>query len=227
MLHGYNTTGAPLTRSYALRTLDDCLKRAGYDSSEFSGHSFRRGAAFAAAEAGYTPEQIKLLGRWKSNVWKLYVNQPLSILRNLSVRLHRVVLPIHPCPISTPPSHRLTIQLPAHAPAPSPLRVTIPSSLLPLVIPTPRTPATQQSVPLGSGGSTTSLIPSAPRLPRRSAVASPSISGTTRVSPSPFTSPSPLMLLAADAIADAARPARGVPICNHSIALTRAEATCE
>jgi hypothetical protein len=105
--------GVPLTRAYTLRALDDCLTKAGYSSAEFSGHSFRRGTAFAAAEAGYTPEQIKLLGRWKSDTWKLYVDQPLSVLRDLSASLHRRV-PVAPTrPLSTPPIWApLTIRLP-------------------------------------------------------------------------------------------------------------------
>ncbi|KAJ7305511.1 hypothetical protein DFH08DRAFT_976253 [Mycena albidolilacea] len=71
------STGAPLTCSFALRALDECLQKAGYNSTEFFGHSFHRSAAFAAAEAGYSPEQIKLLGRWKSDAWKLYSPAPL------------------------------------------------------------------------------------------------------------------------------------------------------
>ncbi|KAJ7364300.1 hypothetical protein DFH08DRAFT_949904 [Mycena albidolilacea] len=119
-------------RAYALH---DCLKRAGYDSNEFSGHSFRRGAAFAAAEAGYTPEQIKLLGRCKSDAWKLSIDQPLSILRDLSSSLHRAVLPLPTTrPVSTPPSStQVTIQTPRPAPhhafavplGPSPLRTPV------------------------------------------------------------------------------------------------------
>ena len=40
----------------------------------YSGHSFRRGAATWAKEAGLTDHEIMLLGRWKSIAYRLYVD---------------------------------------------------------------------------------------------------------------------------------------------------------
>lgn len=47
----------------------------------YSGHSFRRGAATSAREAGLSNEEIQLLGRWKSECYRLYiVTHPSRIL---------------------------------------------------------------------------------------------------------------------------------------------------
>ncbi|KLO04126.1 hypothetical protein SCHPADRAFT_788685, partial [Schizopora paradoxa] len=49
------------------------LAAAGIDPSPFAGHSFRRGAASAAAAAGFADHEIQLLGRWHSDCFKLYI----------------------------------------------------------------------------------------------------------------------------------------------------------
>ncbi len=47
---------------------------AQYTSSLFSGHSFRRGAVTWAPSIGLSPVDIKTLGRWNSDCYKLYVD---------------------------------------------------------------------------------------------------------------------------------------------------------
>ena len=42
----------------------------------YSGHSFRRGAATSAREAGLSDDEIMLLGRWKSVAYRLYIDTP-------------------------------------------------------------------------------------------------------------------------------------------------------
>ena len=64
---------------------------AGFNASLFSGHSFRRGAASAAADAGLTEYEIQLLGRWRSDAYKLYIESSRSRILNLSARLHWAV----------------------------------------------------------------------------------------------------------------------------------------
>ncbi len=63
--------GSPLSRPKLVQCLREALKAAGIDDNGFSGHSFRIGAATAAARAG-----IKTLGRWKSSVFTLYIRTP-------------------------------------------------------------------------------------------------------------------------------------------------------
>ena len=40
----------------------------------YSGHSFRRGAATSARAAGLSDDEIMLLGRWKSDAYRLYID---------------------------------------------------------------------------------------------------------------------------------------------------------
>ena len=42
-------------------------------SGNYSGHSFRRGVATSARETGLSDAEIQLLGRWKSDAYKLYI----------------------------------------------------------------------------------------------------------------------------------------------------------
>ncbi len=68
--------GKPLTRSKFVEGVRKALDRAGVDSRPLSGHSFRSGAATTAAKRGMGDATIKLLGRWKSNAYQLYIKTP-------------------------------------------------------------------------------------------------------------------------------------------------------
>lgn len=45
----------------------------GLDTSRYKGHSFRIGAACYAADKGFSDAQIRALGRWKSDAFKVYI----------------------------------------------------------------------------------------------------------------------------------------------------------
>ena len=60
------------TRSWFLSQLKLLLLKAGMTPAGFNGHSFRKGAAHSAAAAGMSGDEIKTLGRWKSDAYKLY-----------------------------------------------------------------------------------------------------------------------------------------------------------
>ena len=66
-------SGKPLTQAGFVVEVKAALERGGVCSDGFSGHSFRIGAATAAAEAGVGDAVIQLLGRWKSDAYKGYV----------------------------------------------------------------------------------------------------------------------------------------------------------
>ena len=56
------------TRNFVTKALRDVLKDKGYQGN-YSGHSFRRGAATSAKNAGLNEDEIKLLGRWESDAY--------------------------------------------------------------------------------------------------------------------------------------------------------------
>ena len=65
--------GTPIVRhefDIALRSL---LAFTGLSSSHFKGHSFRIGAATAAALRGDSDAQIRAAGRWSSDAFKRYI----------------------------------------------------------------------------------------------------------------------------------------------------------
>ena len=53
----------------------------------YSGHSIRRGAATEAGNAGLPDSTIQLLGRWKSDSYKLYVVTNKEFFLQVSRRL--------------------------------------------------------------------------------------------------------------------------------------------
>ena len=68
------------TRQRLTETLRETLTAAGIDG-HYTGHSFRRGAATSAREAGLSEDEIQLLGRWKSDSYRLYIaTHPARIL---------------------------------------------------------------------------------------------------------------------------------------------------
>ena len=54
-------------------SLREALSTLGYNATEYAGHSFRIGAATTAAECGIEDSIIKLLGRWDSSAYQVYV----------------------------------------------------------------------------------------------------------------------------------------------------------
>ena len=80
----------PLTRPRFVTEVKQVLTGAGVDSTCYSGHSFRSGAATTAARRGIGDATVKMLGRWKSSAYQVYIKTPREQLANLS----REFLPI-------------------------------------------------------------------------------------------------------------------------------------
>jgi len=76
--------GRPLTRQRLVEAVRQALDEAGLDSSKYCGHSFRIGAATAAAERGMEDSIIKTLGRWRSLAYLEYVRIPREQLAQYS-----------------------------------------------------------------------------------------------------------------------------------------------
>lgn len=63
----------PITMAQFNMELRRSLIFCGLDSARYKSHSFRIGAASYAAEQGLSDAQIRALGRWKSEAFKLYI----------------------------------------------------------------------------------------------------------------------------------------------------------
>ncbi len=68
--------GSPLSRPRFVTVVRQALAAAGVDPKPYSGHSFRIGAATTAAKKGVEDSTIKMLGRWKSSAYQLYIKTP-------------------------------------------------------------------------------------------------------------------------------------------------------
>ena len=79
--------GRPLTRPRFVARIKEALTTAGFDCTAYSGHSFRSGAATTAAAQRFSEATIKMLGRWKSNAYQLYIKTPRDQLASYSYRL--------------------------------------------------------------------------------------------------------------------------------------------
>ena len=79
--------GKPLTRAKLVQYLRTALDRCGINSTQYSGHSFRIGAASAAAQAGIEDSVIQMLGRWHSSAYVRYIRTPREQLAALSARM--------------------------------------------------------------------------------------------------------------------------------------------
>ena len=81
--------GKPLTRMRLVEKVRRALQVAGVLSKPYSGHSFRIGAATTAARVGVEDSTIKMLGRWRSNAYQLYIRMPREQLAAVSRQLVR------------------------------------------------------------------------------------------------------------------------------------------
>ena len=74
----------PLTRQIFATSLSGLLKDVGLPVAQYNMHSFRIGAATTAMSAGISDAHVKILGRWKSDTYQLYVRTPPSELASFS-----------------------------------------------------------------------------------------------------------------------------------------------
>ena len=65
--------GEYLTAYQFSQMLKKCVKFLGIDTSTFKSHSFRIGCASDLFVRGKTEDEIKEIGRWKSNAYKSYI----------------------------------------------------------------------------------------------------------------------------------------------------------
>ena len=81
------STGNPLTKSKFTKGVQNVLQALGLPHADFTGHSFRIGAATAAARAGVEDSLICTLGRWNSSAFLAYIRTPQDQLAQFSKTL--------------------------------------------------------------------------------------------------------------------------------------------
>lgn len=86
----YFQSGRLLTRSSVTHLLQDSARCAGLPYESLKGHSFRIGAASAAAAAGLPDWLIKVLGRWSSDCYQLHIRTPETVLLSAVPKMARV-----------------------------------------------------------------------------------------------------------------------------------------
>ena len=79
--------GQPLTKAKFTQLVRDVLQATGLPHNQFAGHSFRIGAATAAAQAGVEDSVIRTMGRWNSSAFLLYIQTPPANLAQFTKRL--------------------------------------------------------------------------------------------------------------------------------------------
>ena len=69
----YSGGGMPVTPEQVHKTLKLLLCNLGLESTLYGMHSFRIGRTTDLIKFGYSVDEVKLLGRWKSNVIYKYI----------------------------------------------------------------------------------------------------------------------------------------------------------
>ena len=80
-------SGRLLTRATVTSLLRDAARHAGLPFHSLKGHSFRIGAASSAAAAGLPDWLIKVMGRWSSDCYQLYIRTPTQVLLSAAPRM--------------------------------------------------------------------------------------------------------------------------------------------
>lgn len=79
--------GKPLTANTVNKLVKFVAEAAGVPAANFSTHSLRIGGATAALVAGMSPEVIRVMGRWDSDVYRVYCRRS----REVAMRLGAVI----------------------------------------------------------------------------------------------------------------------------------------
>src|SRR5579871_653565 len=91
----FNKQLGAFNRTWLESAIRRTILHAGSNPTIFSGHSFRRGAANSAVSAGIPKDEIKELGRWKSNAVDRYLTESSSqkLRFATNAKLHKHLAP--------------------------------------------------------------------------------------------------------------------------------------
>jgi hypothetical protein len=82
-----HASGQPITTAEVRAMVKSVMAAAGRDPALFGGHSLRIGGATAALAAGIQPNLIRLMGRWKSDVYELYCRMSVEAALSVGVAI--------------------------------------------------------------------------------------------------------------------------------------------
>ena len=71
--HSFFASAETLSWEHLVRALREAIHAAGLNTTQFSGHSFRIGAATVAVAAGLSDPLIQVLGQWKVAAFQSYI----------------------------------------------------------------------------------------------------------------------------------------------------------
>lgn len=74
-----NANGVAISRQFFQDALNNALNFCGLSQVYYKPHSFRIGFATDAITSGMSSENIRILGRWKSDAYKIYIRQAAQI----------------------------------------------------------------------------------------------------------------------------------------------------
>ena len=74
-----NVDGSPITYPIYMMFLKEKIHEIGLNKTEFSTHSFLRGTVSWAVECCIPESLIQVMGDWKSDCYKMYINCPLYV----------------------------------------------------------------------------------------------------------------------------------------------------
>ena len=74
----------PLSKEHFVREVRIALATAGINHRAYSRHSFRIGMATMAVQAGLPAHLVKMLGRWTSDAYELYIHTLWEVLATVS-----------------------------------------------------------------------------------------------------------------------------------------------
>ena len=71
------TDNKAVNRQWFMRQVSALLTKAGYNTLQYSSHSFRKGGAVSLQHGGAPDSVIRKMGRWRSDAFHLYVRDPI------------------------------------------------------------------------------------------------------------------------------------------------------
>lgn len=71
-------TGEAVNRQWFMREISTLITASGYDTSNYTSHSFRKGGAVSLQQRGVSDSIIRKMGRWKSDAYHLYLRHPIT-----------------------------------------------------------------------------------------------------------------------------------------------------